>query len=89
MFKNDMTKTANEFRNLQAEIKELEAQADALKQAMIKELDSLQVDTLQAGPWTIRYGLVETRRVDTTALKEAGVYDDFSKLSTYLKFQVS
>jgi uncharacterized protein Yka (UPF0111/DUF47 family) len=34
------TSTARAYREIQAEIKELEAQADALKQTMIKELDT-------------------------------------------------
>ena len=92
MFKENltnMTATATEYRNLQIEIKELEAQLDALKQVMIKELDLQQVDSLQAGPFTVRHSLVESRRVDTNALKQAGLYDDFSKVTHYLKFQVS
>ena len=32
----DITTTAREYRELQAQIKELEAQADTLKQIMIK-----------------------------------------------------
>jgi predicted phage-related endonuclease len=61
--------TAREYKELQASIKELEEQAETLKQAMIKELDRVQADRVQAGPFSIRYTLVESSRLDTKALK--------------------
>jgi len=40
MSTNEMTTTAHTYREIQAEIKALEEQADALKQAMIAEMDT-------------------------------------------------
>jgi len=50
----EMTVTARTYREIQAEIKELEAQADALKQTMISEMDTLGVEELTAGEYTVR-----------------------------------
>ena len=40
----DMSKIAKDYRELQAMIKQLEEEADALKRAMIKEMDASRVD---------------------------------------------
>ena len=85
----DITTTARAYREIQAAIKELEAQADTLKQTMIKEMDARQADELDAGGYTIRYTLVESSRVDTAKLKAAGLYDDFAKRTTSTRFQVA
>ena len=85
----DITTTAREYRDIQAAIKELEAQADAIKQAMIKEMDARQADELNAGEYTIRYTLVESSRVDTAKLKASGLYGDYSKRTTSTRFQVA
>ena len=85
----DITTTAREYREIQAAIKEMEAQADALKQAMIKEIDARQADKLTAGEFTIRYTLVESSRVDTAKLKAAGLYDSYAKSTVSTRFQVA
>ena len=85
----DIITTAREYREIQAMIKELEAEADTLKQAMVKEMDTRQADELSAGEYTIRYTLVESSRVDTAKLKAAGLYDDYAKRTTSTRFQVA
>ena len=52
-----MIELARTYRELQAMIKELEAEADALKQSMINEMDEAKADTMTAGEYTIRYSL--------------------------------
>ena len=85
----DITCTAREYREIQAAIKEMEAQAETLKQVMIKEMDARQADELTAGEYTIRYTLYESSRIDTAKLKAAGLYDDYSKRTTSTRFQVA
>ena len=87
----EMETTAREFREIQAEIKALEEQADALKQAMIREMDAQQADKLQAGPFEIRYTLVESSRLDTAKLKaeHGGLYSQYTKKTTSTRFQVA
>ena len=87
----ELTGTAREYRQLQAEIKELEAQAETLKQTMIKEMDTRQVDKLQAGEFSIRYTLVESSRLDSGKLKTENpdIYEAFLKSSVSARFQVA
>jgi predicted phage-related endonuclease len=66
----DLTAKAREYRELQVMIKELEAEADAIKQTFIRELDARDTDTLQADIFTIRHTAYESSRIDTTAFKK-------------------
>ena len=87
----DMANTAREYRELQAMIKELEGQADGLKQAMISEMDSRKVDRLQAGEYEIRWGVYESGRLDTAALRRElpDVADRYTRPTTSTRFQVA
>ena len=88
---NELTTTARAFRKVQAEIKALEEQADALKQQIIAEMDARKAEVLEAGEYTIRWSIYESSRVDTTALKKAlpDVAAQFTKTTTSLRFQVA
>jgi len=85
----ELTTKAREYREIQAEIKALQEQADAIKADMITELDTRKTDSLQAGEYVIRYSVYENRRVDTAKLKQAGLYDTYSAASTSLRFSVA
>jgi predicted phage-related endonuclease len=87
----EMTGTAREYRELQAAIKELEAQSDALRQKMIREMDAQQVEEMTAGEYTIRYALYESARLDATRLKKdhAVLYSHYSKKSVSARFSVA
>jgi len=85
----ELTTTARAYREIQAEIKNLQEQADALKAAMIAELDANKADSLAAGEYTIRYTVYESTRVDTAKLKKSGLYDSYSTSSTALRFSVA
>ena len=86
-----MTATAREYREIQAEIKALTEQADALKLAMIAEMDVRQADELAAGEYTIRYTLYESARLDSKKLKaeNPGLYGQYSKATTSTRFSVA
>ena len=85
----ELTSTAREYREIQAQIKALEEMADGLKQAMIAAMDARQAETLQAGEYSISYTVYESARVDTAALKKAGLYGQYSKKTTATRFQVA
>ena len=87
----ELTTVATEYRTIQQEIKALEEQADALKQTMIREMDAQQAEKLQAGPFEIRYTLVESSRLDSTKLKadHADLYAAYTKRTTSTRFQVA
>ena len=87
----ELTTVATEYRELQTAIKALEEQADALKQTMIREMDARQADKLQAGPFEIRYTLIESSRLDSTKLKadHADLCAAYTKRTTSTRFQVA
>ena len=87
----EISNTAREYRSIQAMIKELESEADALKQEMIREMDSQQVEELAAGEFTIRYTLIESNRLDSAKLKatQPEIYDAYTKRTTSTRFMVA
>jgi predicted phage-related endonuclease len=66
----DLTTKAKEYRELQVMIKELEAEADAIKQAFVREMEVRETDTLQADIFTIRNTSYQSSRIDTSAFKK-------------------
>jgi len=91
MSTTEMETTARTYREIQAEIKALEEQADALKQTMIAEMDARKADKLEAGAYTIHWSIYESSRLDTTALNEAlpDVAAQYTKATTATRFQVA
>jgi predicted phage-related endonuclease len=87
----DITTTARTYRELQAEIKRLEEEADALKQSMIREMDTRNLEKLAAGEYEVRYSLYESSRLDSAKLKaeHSDIYAAYSKLTTSTRFQVA
>ena len=87
----ELTNKAREYRAIQAEIKELQEQADALKTVMISEMDARSADELAAGEFTIRYAVYESMRFDSSKLKadRPELYSSYSKTTTSLRFTVA
>jgi len=88
---NEMTTTAREYRELQAQIKSLEEMADALKQQMIREMDARNIEELNAGEYTIRWTIYESSRLDSAKLKAEhnDLYSHYSKRTTSTRFSVA
>jgi len=86
-----LVNTAREYRELQAQIKELNAQAEALKQEMIREMDAQQLEETHAGEYTICYSLYESSRFDVTRLKneKPDLYSTYIKKTVSARFQVA
>lgn len=86
-----MATTAKTYREIMAEIKALEEQADGLKQQMIREMDSRGVDEMNAGEYTVRWNLCESSRLDSAKLKadHGHLYAAYSKRTTSTRFQVA
>ena len=85
---NEMEGKAKDYREIMAEIKALQEQADFLKSELIAEMDARQAEAVAAGAFTIRYTAYESTRVDTKALKSAGLYEQYSSKQTALRFSV-
>lgn len=78
-----------EIELLEAQVKELKAIADALKNDLKEEMDTRKVDMLDTGTHRVFYEVYEKSSVDTKALKEAGLYEQYSKKSTNLMFKIT
>lgn len=66
----DITTKAREYRELQLYIKQLEEEAEAIKQALIAEMEARETDNLHADILTVKYTTVKSNRLDTTTLKK-------------------
>ena len=86
---NELSTSARTYRELQAEIKALQEQADAVKQTIIAEMDARKAESVQAGEYTIRYAAYQTTRIDTARIKADGLYERYSASSTALRFTVA
>lgn len=64
---------------LEARQKELEAQAEAIREELKGELDARQADEVKTGKFTVRWKRVFGQRLDAKALKQANpeIYQDF------------
>ena len=91
MSSTEITLKAREYRELQAMIKQLEEEADALKASLVAEIESRKVETLQADIFTIRYTEYQSSRLDTAALKKElpDIADRYTKTNTARRFQVA
>lgn len=89
-----MTNTAidakvTQINLLEAQIKELKALIDASKSELKAELDERKVDMIDTGINHIFYEVYEKRTLDTKAIKEAGLYDEYSKTSVNTMFKIT
>ncbi|MDR0325023.1 MAG: hypothetical protein LBI19_02870 [Oscillospiraceae bacterium] len=91
MTNNDIIKAARDYRELQAMIRELEAEAEAVKAAIAATMDAQGVDTLQADIFTIKYTAYTTQRIDATAIRKElpDVAARYTKTAEARRFQVA
>ena len=87
----EITGKAKEYREIQALLKQLEEEADALKAEMIAELEAQGVDSLNADIFTIKYTAYKSNRLDTTALKNElpDIAARYTKVTEARRFQVA
>ena len=85
---NDMENKARDYREILAEIKALQEQADAIKAELIAEMDARQAEAGSAGAFMIRYAAYESSRINTAQLKADGQYEQYSSKQTALRFSV-
>jgi len=91
MTNTEFEAAAREYRELQAGIRDLEGQAETLKQDMIRRMDEWQLEEMTAGEYTIRYSLYESARLDSTRLKaeQPGIYAAYMKRTVSTRFHVA
>ena len=91
MSSTEITKAAKDYREIQAMIKELQDEADAIKATITAEMDAKGVDTMRADIFTIKNTAYQTSRLDTTALKQElpDVAARYTKTTESRRFQVA
>jgi predicted phage-related endonuclease len=82
---------AREYKEIKAQIDAMEAQAETLKQEMIKGMDETKAEKLTAGAFKISYTIYESARFDSTKFKadHADLYSEYSKKTASTRFQVA
>lgn len=78
-----------EIRRLEAEAEKVKQQVDTLKNQLKAECDARKVDKIETGLHNIMYSCCTQNRVDTSKLKAAGLYNQYTKESTVLKFMIT
>ena len=95
MTKRELTKAVKDYEKLQAQIKELNAQADELKQTMIAEMEEQGKDTVVVEMFTLRNKEQSRTSIDTKKFKANApkLYDEimnkYGKTTSFKKFTVS
>ncbi len=91
MSTNELTAIIREYREILSQILTLEEMADYLKQQMIQEMDTRQVEELNAGEYTIRWALYQSSRLDTAALRKdlPELARQYSKKTVSTRFSVA
>lgn len=77
--------------DIEAQIKALQAQADAIKNEIKADMDADSLEEIDTGKFKVRYKLVESVRLDNKALKAdlPDVYSLYTRVSTCKRFTVA
>lgn len=79
------------LQGIEAQVKELEAQADAIRAEIKADMESRGEDEHNTGSFIIRWKEIITRKLDSKALKAAlpDVFESFSKESSSRRFTIA
>lgn len=89
MTNEQMNAKITQIELLESQIKELKAIVEATKSDLKAELDDRKVDMIDTGSYHIFYELYDKKSVDTKKLKEAGLYDEYAKITTSTMFKIT
>lgn len=91
MTNRQMNNRIEKLQGIEAQVKELEAQAEAIRSEIKAELESAGEDEHDTGCFIIRWKEIITRRLDSKALKAAlpDVFESFSKESSARRFTIA
>ncbi len=80
-----------ELKELEALVREAEAEVEALKDEIKKELMKQGKEEMNAGRYVVRWTSVITNRLDSTALKKemADIYNRYVKQTESRRFSIS
>ena len=79
------------IREIEAQVKALEADADAIKAELKAEMETLGADEVSTANFTVRWKEVISNRFDSKALKTAmpTVYEKYCKQSRSMRFTIA
>ncbi len=88
MSMNDMDSKVKELRELKRMQDELNAEIEAVQDAIKAEMTVRGTDTLTGNDWKVTWKTVTSSRLDTTAIKKAlpDLAQQFTKTSTSCRF---
>lgn len=91
MTTKELMNAVQQLKEWEAMEKEAKANVNALKKMIQDELISKNVETLEVGPFTIRYTSMNTEKFDSTAFKKAApeMYLKFIKHISSRRFSIS
>ena len=81
----------NKLQGIEAQVKELEAQAEAIRSELKADLESKGEDEHNTGSFVIRWKEIISRRLDGKALKAAlpDVFATYSRENTSRRFTIA
>lgn len=91
MSTKELNSKVRDLKELQAMIDELEAEAEAITDAIKAEMQARGVNEMQADVFTVRWKEVSSSRIDTSALKKElpEVAARYTKVTTAKRFTIN
>ena len=88
---NEIQGKVNDLRELRRMAEELQAEIDAITDAIKAHMDAAGADELTGADYKITWKAVTSSRIDTAALKKAlpDVVERFSKTTTARRFTIA
>lgn len=87
----DMTASIRQLKELEALIKEAQAEAEAIKDQLKAEMQQRNTEEMTVDVYTVRYKTVTSRRLDSKKLKadHADLYNAYTTETTSCRFSVA
>lgn len=91
MATNEIITKLTELAELRRMAEELNAEIDAIQDAIKAHMTEVDVDTLTAGAFKVTWKPVTSTRIDTTALRKdlPEVWEEYGKTTTIRRFNVA
>ena len=91
MTERQIENRARKIKELESEIKRLEEQMDTLKSELKSEMEANQTEEITTKNFIIRWKMIVSNRLDTTALKTTmpNIYKEFLRESTNKRFTIA
>ena len=88
---NTIKEFIDELKTIEAQISELEAECDAIKDLIKEELAAEGIDEIFIGNYKVIYRPVISNRFDSTTFKKtyAELYKQFTKQTTYRRLTIN